>query len=98
MAATNTIRATANQTIYDVAVKYYGTTDAVGELLALNPDLRNDPAALAALGIDYLADDSFFPDVALAPGLTVTIATGSSLLRQEVARQLRSREINTFNI
>ncbi len=88
MAATNTIRATANQTIYDVAVKYYGTTDAVGELLALNPDLRNDPAALAALGIDYLA----------APGLTVTIDTGSSLLRQEVARQLRSREINTFNI
>lgn len=93
-----TIRTAKNQTLPDVAVKYYGTTEAVGELLALNPDLRNDPAALVALGIDYLADDSFYADVALEAGQSVTIDTDSPVLRQQVVRELQNREVNTFDL
>ena len=47
-----TIKTVANQTLLDVAVKYYGTAEAAGQLLALNPDLVNDPEALVSLDID----------------------------------------------
>lgn len=93
-----TISTTPNQTLFDVAVLCYGTAEAVGELLAANPDLRNDPEAMAALGIDPLADDGFYPDIALAPGQSVRIDTDSQTLRQTVVRELQGREINTFDL
>ena len=43
-----TITVKARQTVYDIALEQYGTCEAVGEILALNPDVGNDPAALAA--------------------------------------------------
>lgn len=91
------IKTTPNQTIFDVAVKHYGACEAVAELLARNPGLRNDPAALAALGIDYVADTAFYPDAALLAGQEVTIDIGSRALKQATARDLQNKEINTYD-
>ncbi len=93
-----TIRTTHNQTLFDVAVKYCGTCDAVAELMENNPGLRNDPAALAALGIDYLADVGFYADAALLPGQEVWIDTDGQTLRQTVVKELKTKEINTFDL
>ena len=41
----------ARQTVYDIALEQYGTCEAVGEILALNPQIANDPEALVQLGI-----------------------------------------------
>lgn len=92
-----TIKTVANQTLLDVAVKYYGTAEAAGQLLALNPDLVNDPEALVSLGIDYLADNGCYLDVALAPGQTVTVDMDSDMCRQTVVKELNDKEINTFD-
>ena len=92
-----TIKTVANQTLLDVAVKYYGTAEAAGQLLALNPGLVNDPEALVSLGIDYLADNGCYLDVALAPGQTVTVDTDSDMCRQTVVKELNDKEINTFD-
>ena len=93
-----TIKTVTNQTLFDVAVKYYGNTEAVGEIMANNPGLRNDPAALAALGIDYMADGGFYLDAALLAGQKVAIDTDSSLLKQATAKEIENREINTFDV
>lgn len=94
-----TISTVPNQTLFDVAVRYYGTVEAIGELLADNPDLRNDPDAMVALGIDPLADpDVFYPDIALAVGQAVAINSDSATLHQAVVRELLGREINTFDL
>lgn len=92
-----TVKTTPNQTIYDLAVKWYGTTEAVAEIAANNPGLKNDPAALAALGIDYINDNGFYFDAPLMPGSAVSIDTDSPLLLQSVVRELTGREINTFD-
>lgn len=93
-----TIKTVQNQTLFDVAVKHYGTCDAVAELLADNPGLRNDPAALAAVGVDYVADGGFYLDAALLPGQEIAIDTGSPTLRRNVVKELRNKEINTFDL
>lgn len=92
-----TIKTVANQTLLDVAVKYYGTAEAAGQLLALNPDLVNDPEALVSLDIDYLADNGCYLDVALASGQAVTVDTDSDMCRQTVVKELNDKEINTFD-
>lgn len=93
-----TIKTTANQTLIDIAVKYYGTAEAIPEVIQLNNDLKNDPASLAALGIDYIANNSLYLDVALANGQVVVIDTDSALLRQTTTRELQGKEINTFDL
>lgn len=93
-----TLRTVPNQTIFDVAAKYCGTCDAVSELLAANPGLRNDPASLAALEIDYVADGGFYVDAALLPDQELRIDTDSPTIRQSVVRELKTREINTFDL
>ena len=46
----------ARQTVYDIALEQYGTCEAVGEILALNPQIANDPEALVQLWIDSSGD------------------------------------------
>lgn len=92
------IETTKNQTIIDIAVKYYGTAEAVSELLYNNPDLRNDAASLALLGIDSLYDDGFYVDAALSPGQEVVIDTDSFMLKQNIAKEMQNKEINTFDL
>lgn len=92
------VKTVRNQTIFDVAVKHCGTCDAVAELLEGNPGLRNDPAALAALGVDYVADGGFYVDAALLPGQEVVIDTDSQTLKQDIVKELKNKEINTFDL
>lgn len=97
MEAMKTVKTVPNQTLFDVAVKYYGTCEAVSELLANNPGLRNDPAALAALGVDYVTDAAFYPDAALLAGQDIQIDTDSRILKQSIVKELQTKEINTYD-
>ncbi len=94
-----TIKAKQNQTVYDVALEQYGNVEAVGEIMVNNPGLRNDPAALAALGINALEDNGFYIDVALLPGVAIVINdTDSPLMRPAVLKELIDEEITTFDL
>lgn len=90
-----TIITEAKQTVYDLAVEHYGTIEAVGELLALNPHLSNDPAALAAVGVDYITDTSFYIDVAVLPATKLTIDERSRTIKQNITREIK-RTITTY--
>lgn len=91
-----TIKVQRNQSLRDVALQYYGNQQAVGEILSNNPDLKNDPAALAAQGIDALSDEGFYLDAALLSGTGVKIDTDSPLMLQSVLKNL-TREITTYD-
>lgn len=86
-----TVTVEANQSLRDIAIANYGTFEAVGELVALNNGrLRNDQAALVALGIDYLSDTAFYMDVAIEVGSVVTIDDQSKLVSK-----IKTRDIKT---
>lgn len=90
-----TIKAKPNQTVFDIAIEQYGTCEAVGEILANNPSLSNDVAALTALGIEAVGETDFYPDVALDPGADVLIDTASLLMRAAVVKEIK-RDITTY--
>lgn len=90
-----TIITEANQTLYDLAVEHYGTIEAVGELFELNPHLTNDPAALAAVGVNYIADTSFYIDVAVLPATKLTVDDQSRAKKQNITREIK-RTITTY--
>lgn len=90
-----TITAKANQTVYDIAVQYYGTAEAVEEIFRNNPDLRNDDRAKIAAGIDAVQDAYFYPDLAVQTGLPVLIETGSPLLKNSITREMN--DVTTFD-
>ncbi len=94
-----TIKAKQNQTIYDVALEQYGNAEAVGEIMVNNPNLRNDPVALAALGINAIVDTGFYIDVALLPGMAMLINdTDSPLMRPAILKEIADEEITTFDL
>ncbi len=94
-----TIKSKENQTIYDVALEQYGNVEAVCEIMTNNSDLRNDPAALARLGINAIEDDGFYIDVALLPGSAIQINdTDSPLMRPAVLKDISGEEITTFDL
>lgn len=78
----------ARQTIFDLALEQYGTCEAIGEILALNPDIANDPRALAARGIDSIRDESFYLDVALEPGTELTVDPDSMIRKSNIIKEL----------
>lgn len=92
-----TITVKPNQTIYDLAVKHYGTCEAVYDILQNNPALRNDKTALAALGIDYLSDVSFYFDLPVEPGFVLQMNTDSRLIKNSVIKEINN-EVTTFNL
>ena len=93
---TKTIKARANQTLHDIAVQYCGNVEAVAELLQLNGELVNDPAALAAPGID--AGGDFFLDVPLLAGCEVVVREDSDYRDPNVLRANRTETITTYTI
>lgn len=89
------IKIEANQSLRDVALQYYGTMEALGEILSLNctygtTTMRNDRAALVALGIDYINDTSFYLDVPLEVGSVVVIDDESRAVNRNIIRELQS--------
>lgn len=85
-----------NQSIIDIAVKYYGTAEAVGEILSLNPDIINSPTALEEQGIDANANLYFQLDIALKPGELLTIDSDSYLINQTIVTELSNKSITTY--
>ena len=83
-----TITVKQNQTIFDLAARYYGTCEAVGEILRNNPEIMNDKSALAAVGIDYLSDTDFYPDVSMENGYQLLIDTDSKLIKTSIVREI----------
>mgnify|MGYP000323225834 CR=1 FL=1 len=45
-ASYETIKVKDNQILLDIALQYYGTAEAIAEILANNPGIKNDPQAL----------------------------------------------------
>lgn len=81
-----------NQTLLDVAVKYYGSADAIGELLLNNPTLQNDAEALLSAGCQV---GEFRPDIKLSSGSMVLIDTDSRLIKKTVIKKITSN-VNTY--
>ena len=86
-----TVKTLPNQTIYDIAAMYYGTCEAVGELLMNNTELVNDPTELAALKIDYIGDNGFYVDVALLAGQSVEIDTQSPNMNRNIVKEITNQ-------
>lgn len=86
----------ARQTLYDIALEQYGTCEAVGELLALNPGIANDPEALRRLGIETLGQTGFYLDAAVAPGTQLRIDEQSALMRKGTLKEIIS-DITTYD-
>lgn len=89
------ITADDNQTIYDIAVQHYGNVEAVGELLRRNPSIVNDPAALAAQNIDYMADDALYLDIPILSGTIIEINTQSPMMNYNIKRDI-AQPITTY--
>ncbi|MCH5243415.1 MAG: LysM peptidoglycan-binding domain-containing protein [Lentimicrobiaceae bacterium] len=93
-----TIKTEPNQTIYDIAVQYYGTLDGVEELMTLNPDIKNDTKALVALGINTANQDHVFRfDVAIAPGSILVFNETSKTIDSRVVKKIE-QPITTYQI
>lgn len=90
-----TITVKKHQTLFDIALEQYGTCEAVGEILALNPGLENDPAALAQLGIDSIRHTAFYIDAAVAPGMRIRVDENSAWVRKNTLKEL-TNDITTY--
>ncbi len=94
--ARTTITVLDNQSIIDIAVNYYGTAEAIGEILSLNPNIVNAPDALEALEIDANTNLYFYLDIAIKPSTTLTIDSDSYTINQTVVSELSSYNITTY--
>ncbi len=91
-----TIKVEPNQTLYDIAVQYYGTVDGVEELMALNPGLQNDPKVLTGLGINTANQENAFRlDVAVAPGSVLAFDETSKTIDDKVVRKIEN-QVTTY--
>jgi len=79
-----------NQTIYDIAVKYYGTVEAILEILSLNPDIRND-----AKGSNADISDFHF-DLPIAAGSRLIINEKSPMMKKNIIKELQKEQITTW--
>lgn len=91
-----TITVKARQTVYDIALEQYGTCEAVGEILALNPEITNDPAALTQKEIDSIGETGFYLDVAVEPGTQLLVDDDSTLIRKSTLKEITT-EITTYH-
>lgn len=92
-----TVTVKKNQTIYDVAAACYGTCEADVEIIAANPELRNDDRAKIAAGIDPIADKDFYFDLAIKAGSPVRIDTDSRMVKKNIVREI-DKEVTTFGL
>ncbi|MCB6971817.1 MULTISPECIES: hypothetical protein [Butyricimonas] len=91
-----TITVEPNQTVFDLAIQYYGTTEGINEILEDNT-LENDDTSKIATGIDPVSDKDFYIDLPVKPGTTIIINTGSKLVKNSVTRDITT-SVTTFNL
>lgn len=87
-----TIEVKDEQILLDVALQYYGTAEAIGEIVANNPGLCNEPSAVVAAGQGLGA---FYPDIKLKIGLAVRIDDESRLMKKTVIKKIET-DITTY--
>lgn len=87
-----TIEVKDEQILLDVALQYYGTAEAMGEIIANNPGLKNEPSAVVEAGRDL---GPFYPDIKLAIGSLVRIDDDSRLVKKTVVKKIE-RNITTY--
>lgn len=90
-----TIRVLENQTIYDIATMYYGSCEAVAELLENNQNLTNDDTALTAENIDSVTNKDFYADIALQVGQKIVIDQQSYNIDRNIVKEI-DNEITTY--
>ena len=81
-----------NQTIYDLAVQHYGNVEAVGEILALNPDITND-----AKGENIDVSTEFWLDLPIVAGSRLVIDDSSYLQRKNTVKEITEPVITNYN-
>ena len=86
-----------NQTIHDIAVTEYGTSEAITEIIRNNPELSNDEQAKVSLGIDPSKDKEFYFDLPIKSGNIVLIDTDSRMLKKTIIREI-DKEVTTFDL
>lgn len=78
-----------NQSLRDIALQYYGTMEAMGEILTLNSTiLINDKKALVAIGVDQINDKAFYLDVAIEEGLNLIVDNENRIINKMVIKEL----------
>lgn len=85
----------ANQTLHDIVATEYGNSEAISEVLSLNPGLENDPVALEESGFDN-SDPGFFLDLPIREGSTVWIDDSSRLRKKNTIREI-DKEVTTYD-
>lgn len=90
-----TIIVKENQTVYDLAAQYYGTSEALGEILRNNPSLINEDKAKIQAGIDAVQNNYFYLDLPVRAGSVVLIDTDSPLMNNSIIREMN--DITTFD-
>lgn len=83
-----TVKVIDNQTILDFALAWYGTAEAVREIMQLNPVLENDSYAMVEAGIN---PGDFYFDIKLRPGMDVIINDNSNLMRKSVLKNIKEK-------
>lgn len=87
-----TIKVKDNQILLDIALQYYGTAEAIGEMLANNPDVRNEPQALVAAGREL---GNFYPDVKLQVGQSLQINDDSRTMKKTIVKKIEN-DVTTY--
>lgn len=84
-----TITTLKNQTIFDIAVQYYGNLEAFEEILRNNPDIENDYSCIQNAGIPYFIDefDLAFP---LKPDQKLLIDENSVNYKKNIVKELNT--------
>ena len=80
-----TISVKDNQTVLDIAMQYYGTAEAVSEILDIKPGIKNDATSLVAEGREL---GYFYPDRKLKPGVAIQIDDESLLFKKTVVKKI----------
>lgn len=87
-----TVKVEDNQTILDVAIQHYGTAEAIGEILLLNPNLRSDETELSRAGYDH---DVLALELKLAVGRSLVVDDESKLQKKNVLKKI-DKPVTTY--
>lgn len=80
------------QQLLDIALQHYGTAEAMGEIMANNPEMKNEPSAVVEAGRSLGA---FYPDIKLKVGQRISIDDDSRLVKKTVVKKI-DRDISTY--
>jgi len=85
-----------NQTIFDLALQYYGTTEAIEEILKNNSHLLTDYAAMQENNIPFQSDviDLSLPFI---EGQILYIDSESSYYQNKLVSEFKNSSISSFD-